>query len=71
MRFAQGGAEAMHRNWGPDFWSRHWHLAPGETLAGVLADNLRQYAEQAAARAPNRIEGAKLWINGQSRGVPA
>jgi uncharacterized damage-inducible protein DinB len=38
MRFAQGGAEAMNRNWGPDAWSRHWHLAPGETLAGVLAD---------------------------------
>ena len=38
MRFAQGGAEAMHRNWGPDAFSRHWHLGPGETLAGVLAE---------------------------------
>src|SRR5687768_13915785 len=26
MRFAQGGAEAMRRNWGPDIYSRHWHL---------------------------------------------
>jgi uncharacterized damage-inducible protein DinB len=37
-RFAEGGAEAMHRNWGPDAQTRHWHLAPGETLTGVLAD---------------------------------
>ena len=37
-RFAEGGAEAMNRNWGPDAWSRHWHLQDGETLAGVLAD---------------------------------
>jgi uncharacterized damage-inducible protein DinB len=37
-RFAEGGAEAMNRNWGPDAFSRHWHLAPGETLAGVLAE---------------------------------
>ncbi len=37
-RFAQGGAEAMNRNWGPDAYTRHWHLGPGETLAGVLAD---------------------------------
>ena len=38
VRFAEGGAEAMHRNWGPDVLSRHWHLAPGETLADVLAE---------------------------------
>jgi hypothetical protein len=38
VRFAEGGAEAMNRNWGPDAYSRHWHLAPGETLAGVLSD---------------------------------
>ncbi|MCV2489042.1 DinB family protein [Geodermatophilus sp. YIM 151500] len=38
VRFAEGGAEAMNRNWGPDVVSRHWHLAPGETLAGVLSD---------------------------------
>jgi uncharacterized damage-inducible protein DinB len=38
VRFAEGGAEAMRRNWGPDAWSRHWHLERGETLAGVLAD---------------------------------
>src|SRR5215218_206859 len=38
VRFAEGGAEAMNRNWGPDAWSRHWHLQQGETLAGVLAD---------------------------------
>jgi uncharacterized damage-inducible protein DinB len=37
-RFAEGGAEAMNRNWGPDAQTRHWHLATGETLAGVLAD---------------------------------
>ncbi|MGY1662038.1 DinB family protein [Geodermatophilus sp. SYSU D00705] len=37
-RFAEGGAEAMHRNWGPDVQTRHWHLARGETLAGVLAE---------------------------------
>jgi hypothetical protein len=37
-RFAEGGAEAMNRNWGPDLMGRHWHLAPGETLAGVLSD---------------------------------
>jgi hypothetical protein len=28
----------MHRNWGPDAATRHRHLAPGETLAGVLSD---------------------------------
>src|SRR3954449_5067590 len=38
VRFAEGGAEAMRRNWGPDAWSRHWHLEDGETLAGVLSD---------------------------------
>jgi hypothetical protein len=37
VRFAEGGAEAMNRNWGPDAYSRHWHLQQGETLAGVLA----------------------------------
>jgi len=37
-RFAEGGAEAMHRNWGPDAYTRHWHLQSGETLAGVLAE---------------------------------
>ena len=36
MRFADGGAEAMHGNWGPDAATRHWHLEPRETLAGVL-----------------------------------
>ena len=38
VRFAEGGAEAMSRDWGPDAWSRHWHLEPGETLASVLAE---------------------------------
>ena len=38
VRFAEGGAEAMRRNWAPDDGSRHWHLEPGETLAGVLAE---------------------------------
>jgi uncharacterized damage-inducible protein DinB len=36
--FAEGGAEAMNRNWGPDAFSRHWHLTAGETLAGVLTE---------------------------------
>ena len=44
VRFAEGGAEAMNRNWGPDTYSRHWHLHEGETLAGVLAE----YEEVAA-----------------------
>src|SRR4028119_1401194 len=38
VRFVEGGAEAMHRNWGPDASTRHWHLTGGETLAGVLDD---------------------------------
>src|SRR3712207_1777663 len=38
VRFAEGGAEAMNRNWGPDAYMRHWHLQQGETLGGVLAD---------------------------------
>ena len=38
VRFAEGGAEAMNRNWGPDVYMRHWHLQTGETLEGVLAD---------------------------------
>src|SRR5215213_186826 len=38
VRFAEGGAEAMNRNWGPAAYMRHWHLQQGETLAGVLAD---------------------------------
>ena len=37
VRFAEDGAEAMNRNWGPDADTRHWHLQQGETLAGVLA----------------------------------
>ena len=37
VRFAEGGAEAMNRNWDPDAYARHWHLQQGETLAGVLA----------------------------------
>jgi uncharacterized damage-inducible protein DinB len=38
VRFAEGGADAMNRNWGPDASTRHWHLTRGETLAGVLAE---------------------------------
>jgi hypothetical protein len=38
VRFAEGGAAAMNRNWGPDAAMRHWHLQQGETLAGVLSD---------------------------------
>ena len=38
VRFAEGGAQAMSRNWGPDASTRHWHLGPEETLAGVLDD---------------------------------
>src|SRR3712207_9549806 len=39
VRFAEGGAEAMNRNWGPDVYTRHWHLQTGETTGGVLADH--------------------------------
>jgi Protein of unknown function (DUF664) len=54
-RFAEGGAEAMHRNWGPDVQTRHWHLAPGETLAGVLADYeaVAQHTDDLVAALPD------------------
>jgi hypothetical protein len=54
-RFAEGGAEAMNRNWGPDAQSRHWHLAPGETLAGVLADYeaVAQHTDDLVAAVPD------------------
>ena len=54
-RFAEGGAEAMNRNWGPDAVSRHWHLAPGETLAGVLADYeaVAQHTDDLVAAVPD------------------
>jgi uncharacterized damage-inducible protein DinB len=53
--FAEGGAEAMHRNWGPDSLPRHWHLAPEETLAGVLADYeaVAQHTEDVVAALPD------------------
>jgi uncharacterized damage-inducible protein DinB len=53
--FAEGGAEAMHRNWGPDSLPRHWHLAPGETLASVLADYeaIAQHTEDVLAALPD------------------
>jgi len=37
-RFAEGGAGATRRNWGPDVTPRHWHLTAGETLEDVLAE---------------------------------
>ena len=53
--FAEGGAEAMHRNWGPDAFSRHWHLAPGETLAEVLADyeEVARHTDELVAALPD------------------
>ena len=55
VRFAEGGAEAMNRNWGPDAWSRHWHLQAGETLAGVLADyeEVAQHTDELVATLPD------------------
>ena len=55
VRFAEGGAEAMNRNWGPDAYMRHWHLQQGETLAGVLADY-----EAVAARTDDLVATIEL-----------
>jgi hypothetical protein len=55
VRFAEGGAEAMTRNWGPDAYSRHWHLQDGETLAGVLADyeEVARHTDEVVATIPD------------------
>jgi uncharacterized damage-inducible protein DinB len=55
VRFAEGGAEAMHRNWGPDASTRHWHLTGGETLAGVLDDYdaVAQHTDEVVATVPD------------------
>jgi hypothetical protein len=55
VRFAEGGAEAMHRNWGPDMQSRHWHLQQGETLEAVLADyeKVAQHTDEVVATIPD------------------
>lgn len=55
VRFAEGGAEAMNRNWGPDVLSRHWHLAHGETLTGLLADYeaVARHTEEVVATLPD------------------
>ena len=55
VRFAEGGAEAMRRNWGPDAWSRHWHLQDGETLASVLAEyeEIAQHTDELVATMPD------------------
>ena len=55
VRFAEGGAEAMHRNWGPDASTRHWHLSAEETLAGVLADYdaVARHTEDVVAALPD------------------
>ncbi len=55
VRFAEGGAAAMLRNWGPDVQSRHWHLQPGETLAGVLADyeEVARHTDELVASLPD------------------
>ena len=37
-RFAEAGADAMHRNWGPTCRAGTGTWPPGETLPGVLAD---------------------------------
>src|SRR3712207_2063424 len=55
VRFAEGGAEAMNRNWGPDAYTRRWHLQQGETLAGVLAGY-----EEVAARADELVAAIDL-----------
>ncbi len=54
-RFAEGGAEAMNRNWGPDAWSRHWHLQQGETLAGVLDmyEEVARHTDELVATLPD------------------
>jgi uncharacterized damage-inducible protein DinB len=55
VRFVEGGAEAMHRNWGPDASTRHWHLTTGETLAGVLADydDVARHTDDVVAALPD------------------
>ena len=55
VRFAEGGAEAMNRNWGPDAWSRHWHLQAGETLAGVLDEyeEVARHTDELVATLPD------------------
>jgi uncharacterized damage-inducible protein DinB len=55
VRFAEGGAEAMNRGWGPDAWSRHWHLEAGETLAGVLAEyeEVARHTDELVASMPD------------------
>ena len=54
-RFAEGGAEAMNRNWGPDVYMRHWHLQQGETLAGVLAgyEEVARHTDELVATIPD------------------
>jgi hypothetical protein len=53
--FAEGGAEAMDRDRGPDAWSRHWHLEPGETLADVLAgyEEIARHTDELVATLPD------------------
>jgi hypothetical protein len=55
VRFAEGGAAAMNRNWGPDVSMRHWHLQTGETLAGVLADyeKVARHTDEVVATIPD------------------
>ena len=55
VRFAEGGAEAMNRNWGPDANTRHWHLQSGETLAGVLAgdEEVARHTDELVATIPD------------------
>jgi uncharacterized damage-inducible protein DinB len=55
VRFAEGGAEAMNRNWGPDVVARHWHLGSGETLASVLAgyETVARHTDDVIAALPD------------------
>jgi hypothetical protein len=55
VRFAEGGAEAMNRNWGPDVQSRHWHLQQGETLDAVLAEyeEVARHTDEVVATIPD------------------
>src|SRR5919107_5545889 len=54
-RFAEGGAEAMNRNWGPDTYGRHWHLQGDETLASVLAgyETVARHTDEVIAAVPD------------------
>ncbi|HEV7212369.1 MAG TPA: DinB family protein [Blastococcus sp.] len=55
VRFIEGGAQAMQSDWSPEAWTRQWHLQPGETLAGVLAeyDEVARHTDELVATLPD------------------